>query len=65
MQKVSRATVARWLAAAREALHDETRRELLGHLRVSPSELDSIAALVRSQVELSLAGLVAGRERES
>jgi RNA polymerase sigma-70 factor (ECF subfamily) len=55
MQNVSRATVARWLASAREALHAETRRELLGRLRLSPSELESVTALVRSQLELSLA----------
>jgi RNA polymerase sigma-70 factor (ECF subfamily) len=58
MENVSRATVARWLASAREALHEETRRELTGRLRVSESELNSLVALVRSQVEVSVAELV-------
>jgi len=60
MQNVSRATVTRWLAAARDALHDGTRRDLVGRLRLSPSEFESIAALVRSQVDVSLPGAVRG-----
>jgi RNA polymerase sigma-70 factor (ECF subfamily) len=62
MHRVSRPTIARWLAAARRALHDDAQRELEGRLRVSPSELDSIAALVRSQVEISVVALAAGIE---
>jgi RNA polymerase sigma-70 factor (ECF subfamily) len=58
MQGVSRATIGRWLAAAREALHEETRRELLGRARLSPSELESVTALVRSQLELGFANAV-------
>jgi RNA polymerase sigma-70 factor (ECF subfamily) len=62
MQKISRATVARWLAAARETLQEETVRQLTGRLRVPPSELESILALVRSQLEVSLAAVVAADE---
>jgi RNA polymerase sigma-70 factor (ECF subfamily) len=54
MRRVSRATVVRWLAAAREALLDETRRDLMQRLRLTASEYDSLAALVRSQLEVSL-----------
>jgi RNA polymerase sigma-70 factor (ECF subfamily) len=64
MQGVSRATVGRWLASAREALQDEVHRQLVGRLRASPSEIESLAELVRSQVEVSLAGLVAEGEEE-
>ncbi|MFI5302448.1 MAG: sigma-70 family RNA polymerase sigma factor [Polyangiales bacterium] len=60
MQNVSRATVARWLSSAREALHDGTRSELTSRLKVSKSELESLAALVRSQVEVSLPAIVGG-----
>lgn len=60
MQNVSRATVTRWLASAREALHDGTRRALVGRLKLSSSEFESVAALVRSQLEVSLAGVVRG-----
>jgi RNA polymerase sigma-70 factor (ECF subfamily) len=58
LQGVSRATIARRLASARDALHDATRRELTGRLRMSPSELASVTALVRSQLDLSVADAV-------
>jgi RNA polymerase sigma-70 factor (ECF subfamily) len=54
-QRVSRATVARRLAAAREALFEETRRELPRRLRLTASEYESVLALIRSQLEISLA----------
>jgi RNA polymerase sigma-70 factor (ECF subfamily) len=55
---VSRATITRWLAGAREALQQATERQLRDRLRVTPSEYDSLIALVRSQLELSLADVV-------
>ena len=55
---VHRATVARWIASAREELQRETERLLLERLRITPSELKSLAALVRSQLDVSLAGLL-------
>jgi RNA polymerase sigma-70 factor (ECF subfamily) len=55
---VSRATAARWLASARETLAQETRRVLLERLRVTPAELDSVAAVVRSRVDVSLGRLL-------
>jgi RNA polymerase sigma-70 factor (ECF subfamily) len=64
MQNVSRATVARRLASARAALHDGTRAELVGRLRLSPSEYESVAAMVRSQLELSVAGAVRDDDEE-
>ena len=53
--QVHRATAARWVAAAREALFDETR------LRVEAAvdaDLSSVLRLVRSQVHLSLRRLL-------
>lgn len=52
--RVHRATVARWLAAAREQLFDATRERLSEKLGLTPSEFTSIVALVRSHVDLSL-----------
>ena len=54
MQNVSRATVARWLSAARDALFEMTRSTLVERLRLTPTEYDSVLALVRSQLELSI-----------
>jgi RNA polymerase sigma-70 factor (ECF subfamily) len=51
---VHRATAARWVARAREALFDETRRRLAIELGISAAQLSSILEVVRSHVEVSL-----------
>jgi RNA polymerase sigma-70 factor (ECF subfamily) len=56
--QVSRATAARWVAAARDALHEGTRRELCARLGITRSEYRSLAALVRSDLELSVVKLL-------
>jgi RNA polymerase sigma-70 factor (ECF subfamily) len=55
---VHRATAARWVAQARDALLDGVRHALQGRLRVSSDELDSLLRQVRSKLELD-AGLFA------
>lgn len=56
---VHRTTVMRWLAAAEEAVLAATRAELGGRLGLSPSECDSLVALVRSRLELTLDSVLA------
>lgn len=51
---IHRATAARWVAAARQAVVDGTRAQLTARLRVAPDELDSILRLIRSQLDVSL-----------
>ena len=55
---IHRATAARWIRAASEAVREETRRRLHERLRLTASELDSLVGLVRSQLHLSLARLL-------
>jgi RNA polymerase sigma-70 factor (ECF subfamily) len=55
---VSHATAARWLAAAREKLVDGVRRTLMERLSLSPSEFESVAALVRSQIDVRVVDLL-------
>ena len=55
---IHRATAARWVAAAREALATRAQRILIAKLRVTPSELRSIARLVESQLDLSMRRLL-------
>ena len=55
---VHRATAARWIRAASDAVRDETRRRLHERLGLSARELDSLAGLVRSQIHLSLGRLL-------
>jgi RNA polymerase sigma-70 factor, ECF subfamily len=56
--QVSRATAARHLAAAREALVERTILNLRSRLRLAPAELDSLVAQVRSKLEISLGALL-------
>jgi RNA polymerase sigma-70 factor, ECF subfamily len=55
-----RATVARWLAAARARIVEEARRLLVERLAIAEDELESVVRLVQSQVQVSLARLLAG-----
>ncbi|MBZ0233994.1 MAG: sigma-70 family RNA polymerase sigma factor [Deltaproteobacteria bacterium] len=55
---VHRATAARWLVAAREALARATQHRLVQHLGVTLSEVQSLARLVESQLDLSLRRLL-------
>jgi RNA polymerase sigma-70 factor (ECF subfamily) len=58
LYKVGRSTAARWLASARTTLVDETRRELRRKLGLTDSEYDSLAALIRSQLDVSVVKLL-------
>jgi RNA polymerase sigma-70 factor (ECF subfamily) len=51
---VHRASAARYLTRAREALRAALLGELEARLRVTPSELDSIVRLAQSELEISL-----------
>jgi RNA polymerase sigma-70 factor (ECF subfamily) len=57
LYRVHRATVARWLAAARERLAEDTRRRMIEQLRIEPSDYDSIVHLIQSQLDISMARL--------
>ena len=51
---VHRATVARWLADAKDEIVRATHAKLGAQLSLSPSEIASIATLVRSQLQISV-----------
>jgi RNA polymerase sigma-70 factor (ECF subfamily) len=54
--RVHRATAARWLQAAREKLLAETRRRVGELVALTPSEFDSLAAMLKSELTLSFGG---------
>jgi RNA polymerase sigma-70 factor (ECF subfamily) len=54
-----RSTVARWLAAARERVLESVRSELAKELGATPSEIESLAAALRSGLDVSMARLLA------
>jgi RNA polymerase sigma-70 factor (ECF subfamily) len=59
LYRVHRATAARWAAGARQRLMDGTRRRLGERLGVSREDLNSLIRAVRSQLQVSLASLLA------
>jgi RNA polymerase sigma-70 factor (ECF subfamily) len=54
LYRVSRATAARWIAHSRADLVAAVRSRLRAQLGIADRELDSIARLVRSRLEISL-----------
>ena len=54
LYRVHRATAARWVASAREAVWTSTQRALRERLALSPSEVDSLLGAVREWIDLSL-----------
>ena len=56
--RVHRATVARWLAQARERILTETRNRLAERLDAGSEDVDSVLDLVRSQLDVSIYNLL-------
>lgn len=54
MYGINRATAARWLAAARQSVLVGARDALRAQLRLGPGEWESVVALVRSQLDVSI-----------
>jgi len=54
LERVHRATVARWLSAAREAVVERVRALINERLRLSDREGESLLRFVRSRLDLSL-----------
>jgi RNA polymerase sigma-70 factor (ECF subfamily) len=58
MYKVNQSTMTRWIARARETIAKETNRLVCERLHLDTSEYESLAVLVESQLDLSLARLL-------
>jgi RNA polymerase sigma-70 factor, ECF subfamily len=54
LYQVHRATAARWLTSAREALLTRTRAEFMQHAHISRDECDSILRMVQSQLDVTI-----------
>ena len=55
LYRINQASVSRWISNARESIRRSAERELRARLNASASEIESIAALIRSQFDISLA----------
>jgi RNA polymerase sigma-70 factor (ECF subfamily) len=51
LRKVDKSTVSRWLASARQALFDETQRQLQSQLQVPASDVASLMRVVRHELD--------------
>lgn len=58
---VHRATAARWLAGAREAVHERTLTLIGDQLNVDATELESLLRVVRNELDVSLRGVLCER----
>lgn len=58
LYRVHLSTVSRWLSRAREQVAEATTQQLCKRLGVGPSSVNSIAALVVGQIDLSLTRLL-------
>src|SRR5262249_22780652 len=56
--RVHRATAARWIGRARDALVEETRRLVLARVAVGEAELESLMRDLASQLEVSVRRLL-------
>ena len=52
MYRVHRATVARWIAAAKDTVLDATRKTLMRDLKLDRNDVESLIRLVQSRIEL-------------
>ena len=59
MHGVDRATISRWIAAAREAVYRETRRALAAGQGIAAADFDSFIDVIRSRFEVSLRAALA------
>lgn len=60
--QVSHTAVSRWLSSAREAILEQTQALLRRQLGINTEEFLSLVRLVRSQLDVSLAGALEGRD---
>lgn len=54
MYRVHFSTISRWIAAARDTLHDATRAAVRAHLAIDDREFDEIMDLVRSRLDVTI-----------
>lgn len=59
LYRVHDSTVSRWIAAAVERVGDDARARLVAKLAISADTADSVARMVHSQLDLSIARLLA------
>lgn len=60
LYQVHESTASRWVSQAAAEVAEETRRRLMAALSLSPSSVDSVARMVLSNLDLSIARILGG-----
>jgi RNA polymerase sigma-70 factor (ECF subfamily) len=65
LYRVHKTTVMRWVNKAHAELETETKQRMVAHLKLQPSEVESVMRLIQSGIQLGLASVLAIDESES
>lgn len=59
LYRVHKTTVMRWINKAHAELESETKKRMISHLNLQPSEVESVLRLIQSGIQLGLASVLA------
>ncbi len=59
LYRVHKTTVMRWVNKAHAELEIETKQRMVAHLKLAPSEVESVMRLIQSGIQLGLASVLA------
>ena len=65
LYKVHKTTVMRWVNKAHAQLELETKQRMVAHLKLAPSEVESVMRLIQSGIQIGLASVLAIDESDS
>jgi RNA polymerase sigma-70 factor (ECF subfamily) len=65
LYRVHKTTVMRWVNRAHALLEAETKRGMIEHLQLQPSEVESVLRLIQSGIQLGLHSVLAQGDREA
>lgn len=65
LYRVHKTTAMRWLNKAHAELEFETKKRMISHLQLQPSEVESVMRLIQSGIQLGLASVLAIDKSES
>jgi RNA polymerase sigma-70 factor (ECF subfamily) len=65
LYRVHKTTVMRWVNKAHAELELETKQRMVAHLKLAPSEVESVMRLIQSGIQIGLASVLAINKSES
>ncbi len=65
LYRVHKTTVMRWVNKAHAELEIETKQRMVAHLKLAPSEVESVMRLIQSGIQIGLASVLAIEKSES